>query len=357
MASVILSISHPDFAVQLRSLGIGVVWMTRESAQCFCVELRSQHPLFYVGVDATTGYAVVLLLETPHPAEYSCTVKFLRSTASEIVLHKLPGKTTVKVPGLMAITPYPLVGPDMWQMTENLFWQRVSRWAVRLLEVDRSPCYCIFPSGKVVFAPVDRPSWSREVHLGTPGAVGDNYMASKCVHREGLLSHKPVWKQIEDAKFVPFGVSSTIFHKQSRRQPLFLVHPAKDSEVFYFIRPSPRFCVPPSLSLYSVETQPSTVLHVRSAVLNMSYTLDLSDEKPRLQISRYEVWSEDFHPCVGPELRQAITAWLLCGVRKKDCIAMELLAIILEYACLISPAALERFLAIYRRQSKGKRRR
>lgn len=47
----------------------------------------------------------------------------------------------------------------LWQATERFYWLAVGpKNELQLLETDRSPCYCMFPSGKVVFSPYERPA-------------------------------------------------------------------------------------------------------------------------------------------------------------------------------------------------------
>ena len=329
-------ISDAEFTSHLDHFGIKVVWLTPATAQCFSVELLSDLPVLFVGINVQTESAVVLQLVTPKTGEYQCPVKFLRRSASKVAVHRTAGKCTLGIAGLHLFSPFPQIGPAVWQMNDRMYWQRVSRSEVQLLEVDRSPCYCMFPSGKVVYAPIDQPSWSRELQLGKPGEQGGaNYMTRDCVHREGLLSHRPLRQQLIDAGYSLFGTSQNIFHKKSKKQILLLIH-TKESKVFHFIRPLPKFWVPPSFAVHCIETRPTVVLHLRDCAHPLHFVFDFSrDDFDRMKIAQYRLWSPNTHFFVGFEFRACVATWLLCLWRNEEYLPYDLVCIILEYACLV----------------------
>eukprot|EP00668_Euglena_longa_P046044 GGOE01061728.1.p1 GENE.GGOE01061728.1~~GGOE01061728.1.p1 ORF type:complete len:390 (-),score=88.99 GGOE01061728.1:241-1350(-) len=325
------------FVPQLEAVGIKICLLTSLSSQCFSAELSCAQPLVYLGIDPTEGGAVLLRLDVPKgPGNFVCAVKFQRRCASSLRVMRLPGRTTVRVPNLRLLDHLQPLGPRLWQATERFYWLGGARNELQLLEMDRSPCYCMFPSGKVVFAPGEQPAWSWELHLGRPGERGDCFMTRECVHREGLLGHKPLRQQFEEAGFAPFGATRHLFHHPKSTPPLFLVHPTKESRTFFFLRPPPRFWLPSQLRVHCIEMKPDIVLHVSGLGLPFDCAVEAKgDLGPTLRRVDYAVWRPADHHRVGGDLRAAVYVWLLCNARQCNPVAFDLLRITLEYMLLV----------------------
>eukprot|EP00667_Euglena_gracilis_P009284 EG_transcript_9428 len=331
-------LSDEDLSQQLEATGIKVCCLTSRTSQCFSVELSCSQPLVFLGVDPAEGCAVLLRLDVARAGgPFWCAVKFLRRCAGGLRVVRLPGRATLRVASLRLLDALQPLGPRLWQATERFYWLAVGpKNELQLLETDRSPCYCMFPSGKVVFSPYEQPAWSRELHLGRPGERGDSFMTRECVHREGLLGHKPLRQQFLEAGYAPFGSTRHLFYHPKANPPLFLVHSTKESRVFYFLRPPPRFWLPSQLTVHSMETRPDFVLHASGLGLPFACAVEASgDAGPALRRVDYTVWRPEDHPRVGEDLRAAVHAWLLCLSRQGESLALDLLRIVLEFGLLV----------------------
>jgi hypothetical protein len=270
-----------------------------------------------------------------------CAVKFQRRHARAIRVDPVVGQTEVRLSDRQVLTPFLPVGPALWRVTDRFYLQHPPRQDTALLVVDRSPCFRMFPSGKVVYFPCDQPSWSRELHLGRPGEKSDNFMTKECVHREGLLVHKPLREQFAQAGYVPLGADRHLFHHPKANPPLYLVHSPKEGRIFYFLRPPPRLWVPSGFAVYCVETRPTLRLHgTAPGPLPRECLVEAErDAEPQLRFVEYVTWSPAAHRSASGDARDAVRRWLLSNARRRTPVPSELVTVVLQYLFLLPSSA------------------